>query len=76
MRPSSRSERVNPRRPDLQAAEPLLEGLLEGAADGHHLADRLHLGAEQRARAAELLEGPARDLDDDVVEDRLEATPA
>ena len=35
---------------DLEPAEPLLERLLERAADRHHLADRLHLGGERRDR--------------------------
>ena len=46
--------------------------LVEGAADGHGLADRLHRGGEQRLGAGELLEGEARDLGDDVVDGRLE----
>jgi hypothetical protein len=33
---------------DLQAAQGLLERLLEGAADGHHLADRFHLRGQAR----------------------------
>jgi hypothetical protein len=37
---------------------PLPERLLEGAADGHHLADRLHLRAQHRFGARELLELP------------------
>ena len=42
---------------DLQAAQRLLEGFLEGAADGHHLADRLHLRGQAANRPPELLEG-------------------
>ena len=53
--------------------ERLPERLLEGAADPHRLADRLHLRAERRVGAGELLEREARELDDDVVERRLEA---
>ena len=59
-----------------RALEPALrlhERLDERAADAHRLADRLHLRAERRVRAGELLEREARDLDDDVVERRLEA---
>ncbi len=41
-------------------------------ADRHHLADRLHAGAQGGPRARELLEGPARDLDHRVVEGGLE----
>ena len=51
----------------------LLEALGEGAADRHHLADRLHLCAEHAGRSGQLLERPARDLGDHVVDDGLEA---
>ena len=57
----------------LEAADAFAERLLEGAADRHHFADRLHLRAEHRLGAGELLELPARDLDHDVVDGRLEA---
>ena len=43
--------RLEARVPDLERAERLLEALLEGAADRHHLADRLHLRGERRCRA-------------------------
>ena len=56
-----------------EAADRLDERLEERAADAHRLADRLHLRAERRVGARELLEREARDLDDDVVERRLEA---
>ena len=36
---------------DLEAAQRLLQRLLEGAADGHHLADRLHLRGRARSSA-------------------------
>src|SRR5207249_11382721 len=58
---------------DLERAERLLERLLEGPPDGHHLAHRLHLRAEGVARLRELLEGEARDLGHHVVDRRLEA---
>ena len=58
---------------ELAARHRLPEGLLEGAADAHRLADRLHLRPERRIRPGELLEREARELDDDVVEGRLEA---
>ena len=58
---------------DLAGAARLQERLAEGAPDPHRLADRLHLRAERRVRARELLEREARELDDDVVERRLEA---
>src|ERR671919_2956544 len=57
----------------LEPGARLPEGLLERAADAHRLADRLHLRPEARVRARELLEGEPRELDDDVVERRLEA---
>ena len=42
------------------------------AVDRHHLAGRLHLRAERAVAERELVERPARDLDDAVVERRLE----
>ena len=51
----------------------LLDRLLERAPDTHHLAHRLHAAAEQPADTVELLQIPARDLDDDIVQARLEA---
>ena len=57
----------------LEAALRLHERLAERAPDAHRLADRLHLRAEARVGAGELLEREARDLHDDVVERRLEA---
>ncbi len=58
---------------ELARAECLEKGLCEGPADAHRLSDRLHLRAERRIGARELLEREARELDDDVVERRLEA---
>ena len=58
---------------ELARAERLEERLGERPADAHRLADRLHLRAERAVGARELLEGEARELDDDVVERRLEA---
>ncbi len=60
-------------RVELAARPRLPERLLERAPDPHRLADRLHLRAERRIGAGELLEREARELDDDVVERRLEA---
>ncbi len=57
---------------DLQRAEAFLQGLVEGAADGHGLADRLHRQAERLRCVAELLEREARNLDHHVVDARLE----
>ena len=57
----------------LERTQRLLERFLEGAADRHRLADRLHLGGKARIGRRELLEGEARALHDHVVEHRLEA---
>ena len=57
----------------LEAANSLPERLFERAADRHHFADRFHLRAEHGLRAGELLELPARDLDDDVIDRRFKA---
>ena len=64
---------VQPEAPGLERAEALLQRLGERAADGHRLADRLHLRAEHARGAGQLLERPARHLGDDVVDRRLEA---
>ena len=56
----------------VQGAHGLLEGLGVGAADRHGLSHRLHGGGEPGVGAPELLEGEARDLDDHVVQGRLE----
>ena len=57
---------------DLQAAQGLLQALLEGAADGHGLADGFHLRGERFVGSREFLEGETRDLGDDVVDGGLE----
>ena len=51
----------------LKRADGLLERLLVRLADGHHLADGLHLRAELVLDGAELLERPPCELEDDVV---------
>ncbi len=56
----------------VERAEGLLERLLDRPADRHHLAGRLHRGRERPVRVRELVEGPARDLDHDVVDRGLE----
>ena len=58
---------------DLQGTQRLLEALLEGPADRHHLAHRFHLGGEKVVGAGEFLEGEARHLGDHVVDAGLEA---
>src|SRR5438876_2386658 len=70
--------RLPARPPALSAVElartlRLAERLDERTADAHRLADRLHLRPERRVRAGKLLECEAWELDDDVVEGRLEA---
>ena len=64
---------AEPRKLVINRPNRLLDRLLERAADAHDLADGLHAAAEQAADAAELLEVPARDLHDDIVQARLEA---
>jgi hypothetical protein len=54
-------------------AQRLLEGLLQGAADGHDLAHGLHGGADLLGHGLELAQVPAGHLGHDVVEGRLEA---
>ena len=56
----------------LQAAQRLVERRAEGPVDGHDLAGRLHLRAELAVGGRELVEREARQLDDDIVERRLE----
>ena len=51
----------------LKPTDRLLQRLLVGLADGHDLADRLHLRAEVVLHRAELLERPARKLEDHVI---------
>ena len=57
---------------ELERAERLQERFLERAADRHRLAHRLHLRRQRAVGLRELLERPARHLDDDVVDRRLE----
>ena len=58
---------------DFETTQGFLERLLERAADGHRLADRLHLHGQFGVGLGELFEGPARDLGHDVVDRRLKA---
>ena len=58
---------------DLTAANGLHQCALKGVVDGHDLTGGLHLGAEGVVRVDELVKRPARELDDTVVEGRLEA---
>jgi len=65
---------AQPEPADLEGAQTLLEGFLEGPADGHGLAHGLHLRGECPVGAGELLECPPRDLHDAVVDGRLEGS--
>ncbi|OPZ81752.1 MAG: hypothetical protein BWY77_00499 [bacterium ADurb.Bin431] len=58
---------------DLEHAQPLLQGLLELAADGHDLADRFHRGANFFRNLAELFQIPTRDLDHHIVDGGFKA---
>ena len=58
---------------DFQPAQRLLKRLLEGPADRHDLADRLHLGGQDRVGLGEFLKRPAGNLGHHVVDRRLEA---
>ncbi|AEM40103.1 hypothetical protein KVU_0264 [Ketogulonicigenium vulgare WSH-001] len=55
-----------------QRRQRLLHRFVEGAADGHHFADRLHGGGQLGLAAGEFFKGKARDLGHDVVDGRLE----
>ncbi len=55
-----------------QAAQRFLQRLLEGAANRHRLADRLHLRRQRRVGVGEFLERPARNLRHHIVDGRLE----
>ena len=53
-------------------SQTLLQGLLEGASDGHDLADALHAAADLAGDSVELGEVPAGNLADHVVQGGLE----
>ena len=57
----------------LEGAESLLHRFLEGAADGHGLADGFHLGGEDGIGGGEFFESETGEFDDDVVDGGLEA---
>ena len=48
-------------------AQTLLHNLLEGASDGHDLADGLHAGADATTDASKLRQVPTGDLSDEVI---------
>ena len=72
--PTVRPIAAKSKAPCLQAAQGFLQRLLECPADGHRLADRLHLRGQGRIGVGEFLEIPARHLGYDVVDGRLEAS--
>ena len=53
-------------------AQAFLDGLLEGASDGHHLSDRFHAGTDFPVYAMEFAQIPAGNLADNVVQRRFE----
>ena len=57
---------------DLERAKALHQSFLERPSNRHHFAHRLHLCAEDRFGLSELLEGPFGNLDDNVIQHRLE----
>ena len=56
-----------------QAAQGFLERLLEGAAHGHHLAHRFHLGGQSAVSGREFFKRKTRNLGDHIVNAGLEA---
>ncbi len=69
---ASRRRKQQAALPELERPHPLHERFLEGAADRHRLAHRFHLRGERPIGLRKLLEVPARNLDHDVVDRRLE----
>ena len=57
----------------IDRANRLLNGLLERPADAHDLTNGFHATAQETADTVELLQVPSRNLDDAVVQARLEA---
>ena len=54
-------------------AQRLHQRFFEGAANGHHFADRLHLRTEVFIRSGEFFKLPLRNLGHDIIDGRLEA---
>ena len=63
------------KRPHLQPSQRLLERFLEGAADGHRLADAFHLRGEHRVGFREFFEREPWNLGHHVIDRRLETGP-
>ena len=66
--------RSAPGRVRLKRTNSLLQGFFEGAANGHHFADRFHLRAESAIGAGELFELPFRNFHHDIIYSRLETS--
>ena len=60
--------------PNLKATQCFLQSLLECAADRHRLANTLHLRCQSAVGFGKLLEGKPRNLDNDVIDGRLETS--
>ena len=56
---------------DFQATQGFLERLLEGTANRHHLADRLHLGGQTTVGGREFLKRETWNFGDYVIDARL-----
>ncbi len=70
--PPARQQSTKPRQPNIQPAHCLVQRFGEGAANGHHLAHAFHLRPQGGIRAGEFLKIPARNLDDHIINARLE----
>ena len=57
----------------VDSPDSFLNSLLERPSNTHNLTNTLHATAQQPADSAELLKIPARNLDNDVIQARLEA---
>ncbi|MNB99624.1 hypothetical protein D3C75_469130 [compost metagenome] len=58
---------------DLQRTDCLVDRLFKGTANRHYFAGRFHLCTQLTVRRGELVERPARDFADDIIQRRLEA---
>ena len=57
---------------DVEHADGFLQCFWKRPADRHHFANAFHFSADASVCRAQLLDIPARDFDDDVIERRLE----
>lgn len=58
----------------IDGPDSLLNRLLESSPDAHDLANTLHAATQEAADAIELLQVPARNLDNNIVQTWLEAS--